>query len=259
MQTVVSVKKPIRWASGRRIARSPGGITLTALIWRPWDAPQGRPRPAPPAVPRARARASSVEPPERRPARTLQEKAFELWMLVFGSPDRAPRSFALSPVVSPLVAPVPRHRDLMHEPAVDPDRPHPLRHARPPLDLRALGPDGHPVAVGSTPDPPREDRVDLGEHRGLELGEPGKVARHRPGRVVLREAERRADVRVARVASRVVRIQRVIATAARRGSSRRRGRARCAPGDLDRLVVGRHRPVEQRRSGRTASRGRRPS
>src|SRR5688572_16843541 len=47
-------------------------------------------------------------------------------------------------------APVPRHTDLMHDPAVDRERPQPPRHQRLGAHLRAWRADPHPVEIANT-------------------------------------------------------------------------------------------------------------
>ena len=111
----------------------------------------------------------------------------------------------------------------------------------------------------SIPRSAREHRVDLGEHLGLQLGQPRQVAAHRAGRVVLGQPEGRR--RRTGSAGRPVGAS---GLSGRVPAQRRRVRVDVGVqqvGDrrLERLVVRRQRPVEQARSASTARRGRRPS
>ena len=88
---------------------------------------------------------------------------------------------------------------------LDAQRTHAVGDLRARLDLGPLGDDRHPAAV-LDPAVSRQLRVDLGEHLGLELDQPGHEPTHPPGGVVLGEAERRRDQREPRVTRRVVRV-----------------------------------------------------
>ena len=185
MHTVVSVKKPIALGAVAPHRDLASGRAVTS-----------------PASPLARRRAARWSRPRRRPARTSQRKAFDSWIVMFGSPEIAIRSLAVSPVT-----PCASARELpqchgMHTwcTARSPiaQRPHAGRSpSRAPRSRRAR--------VSMTIQPPssiprsrRQQRVDLGEHLRLQLGQPRQVAAHRPGGVVLGEPERRGHERVAR-------------------------------------------------------------
>ena len=131
----------------------------------------------------------------------------------------------------------------MDRAAVDLQRPQPARHLRPRLDLAAFGLDRHPAAV-LDPALGRELCVELDEHLRLQLGEPRQVAAHRAGGVLLREPEGRGDDGVARVPRRGERV--VVAVPAQRGGVRVHLRVESVlDRRLERLVVRRHRPVQQ--------------
>ena len=236
MHTVVSVKKPIRCASSRRIAIS----LMSARCPR-----RGRRRPVRRGWRRACPSSRAVVSPLRRPARTLQVNALSSWIDTFGSLPSAPRSFALSPGDAP---PKPQcHGSAtwwMSRPSIRSGRMRSVTRARASISARSVSITIQPPS--SMPALGGQDRVDLREHLRLQLRQPRQVAAHRARRVVLGEPERRRDERVAAVARGVDRVVRAVPGQRRRVAADL-GVEQVGDGRLERLVVGRHRPVEQAR------------
>ena len=203
--------------------RAAGAVIEISVMVRVGSRPGGRGR--------GRRRAASSRTPARRavprrvarPARTSQTNALDSWIDTFGSPRERDQVVGGVARVRPAEAPVPGQRDLVDDrgrrssaAACGRSR------ARAPRSRRAA----RQIVIqppSSIPRSAREHRVDLGEHRRLQLVEPRQPARHAARRVVLGQPEGRRHVRVARVAGRAPSGCRRASSAAPPGSRRASG------------------------------------